>query len=78
MSDKKPFSLEEAFQIFKRIYPRGKVQYIPDLQMVRIMDKIDVTSKGVTGPEGPLFENVKNTYDKAFPGQRSQQQEEEE
>lgn len=58
-----PFPMEALYQRLKNVFPPGQVKYMPDIQAIQVMGKINVTDKGVTG-EGPLYERVKSIYDK--------------
>nr|MDO8111439.1 Lsm family RNA-binding protein [Candidatus Sigynarchaeota archaeon] len=57
-----PFPMEGLFQRLKNVFPAGQVKYMPEIQAISVMGKINVTDKGVNG-EGPLFERVKSIYD---------------
>ncbi len=57
-----PFPMEGLFARIKNVLPPGQVRYMPELQAISVLGKINVTDKGVTG-EGPLFDRVKAIYD---------------
>ncbi|NMC06246.1 MAG: Lsm family RNA-binding protein, partial [Candidatus Lokiarchaeota archaeon] len=57
-----PFPMEGLYQRLKNVFPPGQVKYMPDIQAISVMGKINVNEKGVTG-EGPMFERVKTIYD---------------
>ncbi|MBN2153221.1 MAG: Lsm family RNA-binding protein [Candidatus Lokiarchaeota archaeon] len=57
-----PFPMEGLYTRLKGVLPPGQVKYMPEIQAISVMGKINVTDKGVTG-DGPLFERVKTIYD---------------
>lgn len=56
-----PFPMEGLFSRLKNVFPPGQVQYMPDIQAISVMGKINVTEGGVKG-EGPLYDRVKKIY----------------
>ncbi len=56
-----PFPLEGLFQRLKSIFPPNQVKYMPEIQAISVMGKINVTEQGVTG-EGAIVDRVKTVY----------------
>jgi small nuclear ribonucleoprotein (snRNP)-like protein len=57
-----PFPMEALFTRLKGVFPPTQVRFIPEINAIQVMGKINVTDKGVSG-EGPLVERVKAIYD---------------
>ncbi len=57
-----PFPMEGLYTRLKNVFPPGQVKYMPEIQSILVMGKININEKGVTG-DGPMFERVKAIYD---------------